>query len=95
MEHLDFAAIGRRLCIILDELNDDLSPSERREVVDFIDVGEYGIALETLSALLVEERKVVSGIVYSQMVELAEMMGIRASTITEELETCTKSDDSK
>lgn len=85
MEGENLTRIERGLYALLDGLAGELSPTERREVVEFIAVGEYGVALETLSALLVEERKRIPATVYAQLVELAETMGIRASTITEEL----------
>jgi len=56
MGRVDFTAIERRMILVLDALSGELSAAERREVEEFIDVGEYGVGLETLSALLVEER---------------------------------------
>jgi hypothetical protein len=81
----DFTAIDRRLTLVLDSLSDELSAAERREVEEFIDVGEYGVALETLSALLVEERKRISPVTFAEIVELADLMGIREATITDGL----------
>ena len=85
MAEVDFAEIERQLEVVLDKLGGELSSSERQEVVELIDAGEYGIALETLSSLLVEESKQVPASAFAQMVELAEAMGIRASAITDEL----------
>ncbi len=85
MAAVDFREIERELGAVLDDLGVELTCSERQEVVELIDVGEYGIALETLSSLLVEEDKRVPLAVFEQIVSLAEAMGIRASTITEGL----------
>ena len=83
---MDFTKIEAAFHELLGTLAAVLSESERQEVSQFVDVGEYGVALETLSALLVEERKQLPAAAYSQMVELSEAMGIRASVITPELE---------
>jgi predicted DNA binding protein len=83
---LGFEEIERRLELILDGLDKELSAAERNEVVHFIEVGEYGVALETLSALLTEEQKKLPAAVFSQIKDLAEAMGIQGSTITASLE---------
>ena len=85
MEDSYFTKIERQFEMVLDALAGQLSPTERSEVVEFIDVGEFGIALETLSSLLIEERKQIPAVAFTQMIELADSMEIRASTITEEL----------
>jgi hypothetical protein len=86
MAPVDFAEIERRFTSILDRLGVLLSVAERREVEDFVDVGEYGVALETLSSLLVEERKVFSAETLCEITALAETMGIRESVVTKALE---------
>jgi len=85
MESRDFAAIERQLYSILDELRDELSTAERTEVTEFMAVGEYGVALETLSGLLAEEDKAVPLAAFERMVDLAESMGIRRAVITSKL----------
>lgn len=84
----DFIEIEAGLREVLGALTTVLSEAERLEVIDFVDVGEFGVALEPLSALLVEERKRVPATAYSQMVALSEKMGIRASVITSDLQKC-------
>lgn len=54
-----FEMIERLLRAILHDLSGVLTSAERAEVVEFIEVGEYGVALETLAALIVEERKLL------------------------------------
>ena len=49
--------LERRLKALLDSLGATLSASERIEVEVFIQAGEYGIALETLCSILIEESK--------------------------------------
>ena len=86
MGGFDFTAIERRLNELLESLSDELSASERREVGGFIEANEYGVALETLCALLVEEHKKITPATFAEIGELADAMGIRATTITNELQ---------
>jgi len=86
MARVDFAEIENRFTLLLDRLDGLLSAAERREVEDFVDVGEYGVALETLSSLLVEERKVFPAETLCEIAALAETMGIRKSVVTKALE---------
>ncbi len=86
MEPENLTKIEKGFASLLGRLDGKLSASEREEVTEFIDAGEYGIALETLSAILVEERKRFSVSVLREMAELAGIMGIRESVLTEELE---------
>ena len=67
----------RSLCAMLADLSSVLSSEERAEVIQFIDVGEYGVALETLAALIVEERKRIPVSIFEQIVNLADSMGLR------------------
>jgi hypothetical protein len=76
----DFLDIERRLYTVLDALADVLLPAERQLVIHFIEVREYGLALETLCAILMEEKKRFSEGVFVQLVELAETMGIHSTT---------------
>jgi hypothetical protein len=48
--------------------------SEMKEVQEFIDVGEYGVALETLCFIIDEENKVITNRVYDLIAELGTSM---------------------
>jgi len=72
-----FEKTERFLDALLADLSSTLSSTERAEVVEFIDVGEYGIALETLVALIVEEHKQISLPIFQRIIALAESMGLR------------------
>jgi hypothetical protein len=75
-----------RLGSILLTLGPQLSPKESREVSHFLDVGEYGLALQTLTDLLIEERKKISIGTYSDVVGVAKRMGIEREIALEDLE---------
>jgi plasmid maintenance system antidote protein VapI len=57
-----------------------LTQDEFKEVSDFIDVGEYGVAFETLCSLLVEENKGITQEKYQKIAELGKVMGIEEDT---------------
>lgn len=48
--------------------------SEKKEIQDFIDAGEYGLALETLVDIVSEEDKQISSKSFKLVYELAEVM---------------------
>lgn len=72
---------------ILVMLESVLSTEESNEVGHFIDVGEYGLALEILSDLLIEEQKKIPQGAYEAMMQAARQMGIEQE-IDAKLETC-------
>jgi hypothetical protein len=71
---------------ILLTLGSQLSPEESREVSQFLDVGEYGLALQTLTDLLIEERTKISMGTYIDVVGVAKRMGIEREIALEDLE---------
>ena len=81
-EHL--VDIDRRLSALVDVLAGELSADERSAIVEFIDVGEYGLALETIVDIFVElERDLPSGAL-AAITTLSGKMG-RESLVSEEL----------
>lgn len=59
--------------------------SERAEVLHFVDVGEYGLALETAFGIAIEERKQLTHANKMKMKSLAAEMGICDSINTARL----------
>jgi hypothetical protein len=59
---------------LLSLLSSALSWSEAQEVRDFVDVGEYGLALETLVDIVTEEEKSISAEALRLIIELADSM---------------------
>jgi hypothetical protein len=54
---IDIRKIESMFSELLDRPSSSLLADECAEVKEFIDVGEYGIALETLISIYLEERK--------------------------------------
>ena len=59
-----------------------LSESEVAEIRSFIDVGEYGLALETAVDIFVEEDKTASSEVVSLIEQLATAMSVEPVHLT-------------
>lgn len=62
-----------------------LSNAERTEIQKFIDVGEYGLALETAADIYVEEKKIASADVVTLFEKLAEAMSVEVVPLLQRL----------
>jgi hypothetical protein len=70
----DHQQLERDLLAILDSIHETLTESESEEVRHFVEHGEYGVALETLSGIIEEEGKRISFEAYEQIHGLGERM---------------------
>jgi hypothetical protein len=70
----DYQQLERDLLAILDSLHGTLTESESEQVRHFVEHGEYGVALETLSGIIGEEGKRISFEAYGQIHGLGERM---------------------
>jgi hypothetical protein len=66
-----------RMARLLSEVGQSFSDSERAEVLRFLKAGEYGLALETLSFILIEESKSVGAALLLGIDEAAVAMQLR------------------
>ena len=73
----------RRLVDTLSEF----SQSEKEEVLSFVDVGEYGLAVETAYSIIIEENKPITRQAYELFVELVALMDLGNSVKLERLAT--------
>jgi hypothetical protein len=80
-----FADVERRLFAIIDILGTGLSDAERNQVIEFIDVGEYGLALETIGEIFVESERTLPSKAYAEIMTLVSMMGLTSSLFAERL----------
>lgn len=75
--------------LLLDLLNlvaRIFSKNEIQEVQDFIDVGEYGLALETFVDIICEEQKQTSKNTLDLIYKLARIMAIDETALKKKLE---------
>ncbi|CAN7424535.1 MafI family immunity protein [Acidovorax sp. LjRoot74] len=77
----NFDLVESLLSNLLNASEGDLSDAERAEVQAFIDVGEYGLALETTADIYAEERKIPSTEVLSLIERLAIAMSMEPESV--------------
>ena len=71
-----YRVLEQELLGVLSELSQTLTSTESAVVQEFVCVGEYGLALETLCGIIVEENKTLSWEAYKRMCRLADRMGM-------------------
>lgn len=70
----DYQFVENLLSRLLGQLLDVFTDSETAEIQDFIDAGEYGLALETLADIVIEENRKISGESMRLVFKLADAM---------------------
>lgn len=81
----NFDEIESLLSQLLTASASELSDNERAEVQRFIDVGEYGLALETAADIYSEEKKIPTAQVTSLIERLAVAMSLDPVPLLEKL----------
>jgi hypothetical protein len=69
--------VATRIANLLSTLGEEMAESERAEVDRFLSAGEYGLALDTLSWILVDEHKPIGHGILREIDSLAEVMELR------------------
>jgi hypothetical protein len=82
----NFDLVESLLSNLLNASVGELSDAERAEVQAFIDVGEYGLALETTADIYAEEKKIPSTEVLSLIEQLAIAMSMAPESVLERLQ---------
>lgn len=85
MTTYDYQYIEKLFLRLLRLMLGILADSERNEVQDFIDAGEYGLALETLVDIVIEENKRIPGQSLTLVYELADAMQLDKKVFEEKL----------
>jgi len=70
-----FQEIENLFSVIVEEMSQLMDQPSKDELSEFIDHGEYGLALETLCYVLRGNRISLSSISYSKIKKLVEMLG--------------------
>jgi len=81
----DFTIVESLFSRLLSALSDVFSASEIAEVSEFVDVGEYGLALDTAVDIFVEEGKVPEDHVIVLVQSLAIAMELPTAEYSERL----------
>jgi hypothetical protein len=82
----DFKNTERLLLKLLNSVDQVFNQQERAEVQEFINVGEFGLALDTLIDIIVEENKQISENSVKIIKEIAAIMLMDESLLQEKLE---------
>lgn len=82
---LNFDEVELLLSKLLETAASILSESECAEVQDFIDAGEYGLALKTAVAIFAEEKKIPSADVVALIERLADLMSLDSLQLLQRL----------
>lgn len=78
---VDFKKVEDLLCQLMAEAKALFSDTELCEIQKFIDIAEYGLALETAIAIYLEERKPIG----SKALDLIDCLGVIMSMDTKSL----------
>jgi hypothetical protein len=81
----NFVEIESLFSILLVAANETLSPQECAEIQEYIDVGEYGLALRTTVAIYVEEAKIATSGIRDLIKRLAQLMDINPEELLNRL----------
>lgn len=87
-EYLSYERLKNELRVLFSALDIVLSPRECAEVAQFIDVAEYGIALESIAGIIVEGQRKLTPATFQRMADLARRMDIEESVVTNEMRAC-------
>jgi hypothetical protein len=85
MSNSGFLSIESVLLGLLRALPSEWTSAEREEVKHFIDVGEWGLALETIAGITMDENRTLPDCVLAEMELLAIRMGIASDEVMSEL----------
>jgi hypothetical protein len=76
MQRQNYQSIELSIEILMAELRAIFSATEAAEVRNFITVGEYGLALETLCGVIIDGGYTIPQSVYQQIIDLGNRMNI-------------------
>ena len=78
----NYTLLETKLGALLDSLEEVFTPSEISEVRQFLDAGEYGLALETICGIIAEEQKPVGNQVLEQIRVLRDLMQLDSELVS-------------
>ncbi|QQA75769.1 MafI family immunity protein [Pectobacterium parmentieri] len=81
----DYQEIELELSNLINSLGGVFSLNELIEIKDFIDYGEYGLALETAIDVVIEEKKLISSESFNIMIKLSHLMTMNKDVISSRL----------
>jgi hypothetical protein len=80
-----------RFAVVFAAMEKDAIPAEIDQIIEFVDVGEYGLALEQLADLIVIHQRELPTEALQMLGEIADIMDMRRQIITPALSACVRS----
>ena len=83
--NIEYQEVEENFCSLISLLNKCFTSKEIDEIKDFVDYGEYGLALDTLIDIIKEENKEINNDIFQYIAKLSNLMGQNMEVITKDL----------
>ncbi|EOV6169532.1 TPA: MafI family immunity protein [Citrobacter freundii] len=79
--NVEYKEIETNLFNLINKLNMCFTQSEINEVVEFIEYNEYGLALDTIIDIIVEENKKINNDIFDMIIKTSNIMELDPDAI--------------
>ncbi|MCO6506328.1 MAG: MafI family immunity protein [Snodgrassella sp.] len=83
--NIEYQDVEENFGNLISLLNKSFISKEIDEIKDFVDYGEYGLALDTLIDIIKEENKEINNGIFQYIAELSNLMEQNMEVITKDL----------
>ena len=83
--NIEYQEVEENFGNLISLLNKSFTSKEIDEIKDFVDYGEYGLALDTLIDIIKEENKEINNDIFQYIAKLSNLMEQNMEAITKDL----------
>lgn len=83
--NIEYQEVEENFGNLISLLNKSFISKEIDEIKDFVDYGEYGLALDTLIDIIKEENKEINNDIFQYIAKLSNLMEQNTEAITKDL----------
>ncbi|PIT08955.1 hypothetical protein BGI36_06520 [Snodgrassella communis] len=83
--NIEYQEVEENFGNLISLLNKSFISKEIDEIKDFVDYGEYGLALDTLIDIIKEENKEINNDIFQYIAKLSNLMEQNMEAITKDL----------
>lgn len=83
--NIEYQEVEEKFGNLISLLNKSFISKEIDEIKDFVDYGEYGLALDTLIDIIKEENKEINNDIFQYIAKLSNLMEQNMEAITKDL----------
>ena len=83
--HIKYKEVEVKLFELVNMLKIYFTQPELDEVIEFIKYGEYGLALNTVIDIIIEENKKISNDIFNVMIELSDIMDLDSGELNKKM----------